>query len=86
MGQEEVLEVMKRIGNPTTAIELALELDDRVSHICNILGKLIKTKDIGFKVISGEEKKKYGKGRSFRIYFIIEDKGNRKLQKQNTFK
>lgn len=81
MGQEEVLQVLEKNEKPLTSREIANALEDNIFHVCKILSDLVEIGEIKFKIITDAElKKKQGTTRSFRIYFIQETKGNKKLR------
>ena len=71
MGQEEVIELLKKNKEPLTRTEIADKLNARPTFISKVLRKLCDNGEVSCKKIKYTiARKKYGSLRSLKVYFL----------------
>ncbi len=71
MGQEQVVKLLEKCGEPLTRTEIADKLDARPTFISKILKKLCDNGEVGCRKIRYNiARKKYGSLRSLKVYFL----------------
>lgn len=71
MGQEEVIDYLKKCKEPKTRSEIAEELSENPNKISVILAKLMKWEEVKCIEINHEEaREKYGAFRRMNLYYV----------------
>jgi predicted transcriptional regulator len=75
MGQQEVIDVLKKAQRPMTSREIAKELEASIYKVSRIINRLLKHGEVSFTELDLKEtRERYGVNQKFRLYMVVKDR------------